>query len=300
MTGTLHSRERDRQAVSFHYDQSNDFFQTFLGPRMVYTCAIFGDPNEPLVAAEDRQFDLICRKLRLKPGERLLDIGCGWGGLAMHAAKHYGAHVVGVTLSERQAEFARARIRAAGLDDRCRIDLVDYRDINEAEAFDKITTVEVMEHFGARQFPVYFQKCWRLLRPQGSLLIQQITLGDPALLRPSIRAQIQAFIFPDGELVPISYTMGEAEKAGFEVRDLESFREHYVLTLRHWLNNLEANHAEAVRALDESAYRNFRLYLAGACRLFQQSQHGVHQLLLAKSYPSASGYPLSRHDWYRD
>ena len=298
LSGGLHSRARDRQAISFHYDQSNEFFASFLGPEMVYTCAIFADANEPLAVAENRQFELICRKLRLKPGERLLDIGCGWGGLVVYAAKHYGVHAVGVTLSERQAEWARDKIRAEGIEGRCRIDLIDYRDIDERQAFDKITTIEAMEHFGASQFAAYFQKCWRVLRPQGSMLVQQITLKDPAVLTPSTRAQIQAFIFPDGQLVSVPYTLSEAEKAGFEVRDVESFREHYVLTLDHWLHTLETRRDDAIRAIDEAAYRNFRLFLAGARRMFAQNLHNLHQMLFAKSHPAESGYPLDCHDWY--
>ena len=159
----------------------------------------------------------------------------------------------------------------------------------------------MLEHFGGAQFFTYFQKCWRLLRPQGSLLVQQITLTDPALMRRGVRAYTQAYIFPDGELVSASFTQKEAERADFEVRDLESFREHYVFTLQHWLHNLETGHENVVRVTDEAAYRTFRLYLAGAARLFLLNSHyNVYQMLFVKSEPCASGYPLSRQDWYAD
>jgi cyclopropane-fatty-acyl-phospholipid synthase len=298
LSGEVHSRERDQQAISFHYDVSNEFFAQILDSRMVYTCGIFAHPDEDLDTAQERKVDLVCRKLRLKPGERFLDIGCGWGEQVIHAAKNYGAHAVGVTISRPQAEWAQRKVREAGLENRVRIDLLDYRDVDEREPFDKISILEVGEHFGRAQFPTFFQKCWRLLRPQGSLLQQQITMSAPEAMRKAARAFIRAYLFPDGELVPASFLQSEAEKVGFEVRDVESFREHYQLTLRHWLNNLENHHDEIVRLTDEATYRTFRLYLAGSRRLFtSDSRYNVHQMLFVKAQP-ASGYPLSCEDWY--
>lgn len=301
LQGEVHSRERDQQAIRYHYDVSNEFFELVLGPQMVYTSGIFADPNDDLAAAQERKLDLLCRKLRLRSGERLLDIGCGWGGLVMHAARNYGVQAVGVTISQSQADWGRNMIRAAGLDDRCRIDLVDYRDVDEAagKGFDKIVTVEVVEHFGAAQFPAFFQKCWRLLRPQGSLLIQQITQADHSLMRGALEFS-QRFIFPDGELVSIGFTQSAAEKAGFELRDMECIREHYCHTLQCWLSNLEANHDEVVRITDEANFRIFRLHYAGSLRAFQRNFYNLHQSLYVKPDGPASGYPLGREDWYAD
>jgi cyclopropane-fatty-acyl-phospholipid synthase len=299
LTGPRHSRARDREAIRYHYDMPDRFFETILDPYMQYTTGVFDSPDESLATAQERKLDLICRKLRLRPNDRLLDIGCGWGGLAMFAAKNYGARVVGVTLSRSQAEWARGRIRAAGLEEQCRIELIDYRDLDEGEPFDRITTVEVAEHFGGEQFPTYFDKCWRLLRPGGTILHQQITLTGYEVMPPMAEAFMHAFVFPDAELLPVSFTLLHAERRGFEVRDVEGFREHYPLTLKRWLANLEAHEQELVTATDEAAYRVFRLYLAGAAFDFEQGIYNLHQVLLAKPDDGRSGLPLARADWYR-
>ena len=297
LQGEVHSRERDQQAISYHYDVSNELFEIILDEHLQYTSGIFADPSEDLLTAQERKLDLICRKLRFKSGDRLLDIGCGWGGLAMFAAKNYGAQVVGVTISKRQADWARAKIRAAGLDSLCRIDLIDYRDLDEREPFDKITTVEVIEHFGPAQYPAYFQKCWRLLRPQGSLLLQQITQADPTTMRGALKFS-QHYIFPDGELSSVGNTQSEAERAGFEVRDMEGLREHYCLTLEHWLKNLETRHDEVIRLTDEANFRIFRLHFAGSIRAFRINAYSLYQTMYVKPDSATSGYPLGREDWY--
>jgi cyclopropane-fatty-acyl-phospholipid synthase len=298
LAGRPHSRDRDRDAIRYHYDLPEVFFERVLDAYMQYTTAVFDSPAEGLEVAQQRKLDLVCRKLRLRANDRLLDIGCGWGGLARFAAKNYAARVVGVTLSRAQAEWARRSIRAAGLEDRCRIELADYRDLDEGEPFDHIATVEVSEHFSGQQFPTYFDKCWRLLRPGGTVLHQQITLTGQQGMPRMAGAFMRAYVFPDAELLPVSFTLGHAERRGFEVRDVEGFREHYPLTLKHWLANLEAHEQELVAATDEATYRVFRLYFAGAAFDFEKGIYNLHQILLVKPDGGRSGLPLSRIDWY--
>lgn len=298
LSGDVHSLQRDLQAISYHYNFSNRCYELMLGPSMAYTSGVFESPDEDLDTAQYRKYDLVCRKLRLQPGQRLLDIGCGWGGLIMHAAKHYGVQTVGVTISEEQLHYARAKIEEAGLSDRCRVDLVDYRKIDPNERFDKISTIEVTEHFGIAQYPTYFRKCRSLLKPHGNLLLQQITLlgdKDPTAA-PGFN---QAYVFPDGELAPLNTTLQAAMRTGFEPRDVESFREHYRLTLRHWLNNTEKNREEFVAEAGEAGYRKYRIFYAGACYGFETLAYNVHQILLANpDEDSLCGMPLNRTDWY--
>jgi len=297
LQGKVHSKERDAQAISYHYDASNEFFEILLDSHMQYTCAVFAGPDEDLETAQQRKLHYLCRKLRLKPGERLLDIGCGWGCLVMFAARHYGVQAVGVTLSKRQSEWAAEHIRRAGLQDRCRVDHIDYRDIPENQSFDKVTTVCVLEHLGEQGITTYMQKVQRLLRPEGSAVIQQITLSRP--YRVAAHRQFsERYVFPDGELVPISTTLREAEKAGLEVRDVESLREHYPLTIKHWLKKIEDRHDEAVRLTDEATFRVHKLYLAGAMVGYADNVYNLHQTLLVKPDHGATGYPLGRGGWY--
>ncbi|MDQ3859108.1 MAG: cyclopropane-fatty-acyl-phospholipid synthase family protein [Actinomycetota bacterium] len=295
--GRKHSRERDREAVTYHYDRSNEFFALFLDRRMVYSCAYFLAPDVDLDAAQEAKLDLICRKLRLRPGERLLDIGCGWGGLVVHAAERYGVEAVGVTVSERQAVLARERIAHAGLEARCRVEVADYRDLETSETYDKLASVGMFEHVGERLLPEYFARAWRALRPGGVFLNHGIARSAEGRRRrgPSFN---QRYVFPDGELLPVSTTLAAAEAAGFEVRDVENLREHYALTLRHWRRRLETRRSDAVRAADEVTYRVWRLFLAGSAHAFETGRLGVHQALLAKPNQGASGLPLTRADWY--
>jgi cyclopropane-fatty-acyl-phospholipid synthase len=295
--GKIHSKERDAQAISYHYDASNEFFEILLDSHMQYTCACFANPDEDLETAQQRKLHYLCRKLRLKPGERLLDIGCGWGCLVMFAARHYGVQAVGITLSKHQAEWAQRHIRQDGLQDRCRVDHLDYRDIPENQSFDKVATVCVLEHLGEPGITTYMQKVHRLLRPGGSAVVQQITLSRPFRIAAH-RQFSERYVFPDGELVPISTTLREAEKAGLEVRDVESLREHYPLTIRHWLRNLEERHDEAIRVTDEATIRVHKLYLAGAMVGYADNVYNLQHTLLVKAERGASGYPLGRGDWY--
>jgi cyclopropane-fatty-acyl-phospholipid synthase len=296
LSGRVHSVERDRRAVTYHYNTSNDFFALFLDKRMVYSSAYFASANESLDKAQERKLDYICRKLRLKRGDRFLDKGCGWGGLIIHAAKKFGVSALGITLSEPQAELANERIRKEGLQKRCRAEIADYRQIAETESFDKIASVGMVEHVGEEMLPEYFGQAWRLLRPGG------VFLNHGIAYRPS-RARgasfSDAFVFPDGEPVPIHASTKAAELVGFEVRDVESLREHYAMTLRHWVRRLEAHHDEAVRATDEATYRVWRLFMSASAYRFDSGRYNVYQSLLVKPDRGKSGMPLTRGDWYR-
>jgi cyclopropane-fatty-acyl-phospholipid synthase len=300
VSGEMHSVDRDRQAISYHYDFSNKCFEWMLGPAtMCYASGVFERDDEDLDTAQFRKLDMLCRKLRLQPGQRMLDVGSGWGGLVMHAAKHFGVEAVGVTISKEQAACSRERIARAGLEDRCRIDLIDYRHIDPSEQFDKIVTVEVMEHFGAAMFPTFFRKCRQLLKPRGNMLIQQITLSgkEDTTAAPDFSRN---FVFPDGELTPVSTTLRAAEGEGFEVRDVEGFREHYILTLRHWLKNTEDHHDDIVATTSEAGYRMFRIYFAAACYGFLANVYNLHQVLLSNPDDQCqSGMPMNRTDWYQ-
>jgi cyclopropane-fatty-acyl-phospholipid synthase len=295
LRGSRHSKERDRQAVTYHYDRSNDFYALWLDARMVYSCAYFATPGDSLDAAQQRKLEYICRKMRLHPGERLLDIGCGWGGLVLYAAQHFGVDAYGITLSEPQAELARQRIQQAGLADRCHVEVRDYRDVNQPDSFDKIVSVGMFEHVGEGLLPTYFKQAWRMLRPGGVFLNHGIAAN---VSTPWNSSFAHHYVFPDGELVPINTTLRAAESSGFEVRDVESLREHYTLTLRHWVRRLE-EHADEARSLTgEVTYRIWRLYMAGAAHSFQTGRNNIYQTLLVKPERGESGFPLTRADWY--
>lgn len=310
LTGTLHSSSRDAQAVRYHYDVGNDFYALWLDANMVYSCAYFRTGTEDLDTAQIAKLEHICRKLRLKPGERLLDIGCGWGGLIRYAAERYGVHALGVTLSEQQAEWARARIAAAGLEDRCRVEVRDYRTLSSEAAFDKVVSVGMFEHVGRAQLPVYFATAYRVLRPGGLFLNHGIagSLGGPTkslgqwvfnrLWKPG--QFIWKYVFPDGELVPPREAITQGELVGFETRDVENLREHYALTLRQWVRRLEARHEEAVALVGEPTYRVWRLYVAASAYSFALGKNSLIQGLFSKPGPQgASELPLTRADLYR-
>lgn len=297
LRGPLHSIGRDKQAVTYHYDMSNAFYSLWLDERMVYSCAYFTNPGDDLDSAQERKLDYICRKLRLQRGERVLDIGCGWGGLVIHAAKNYGVQAHGITLSRPQADLANERIRQAGLSDRCRVDVRDYRELHASESYDKLVSVGMFEHVGKSRLQEYFKRAFRLLRPGGVFLNHGIACnpGFPPIPGSSFSDH---YIFPDGELLPLGTTLSVAETSGFEVRDVESLREHYVLTLRHWVRRLEARREEACSVTDEKTYRLWRLYLAGAAHKFRMGQNSVYQVLLSRTVDGESGLPLTRGDWY--
>ena len=300
VTGVVHSRERDRQAISHHYDISNGFYGLWLDRRMVYTCAYFRDPDDGLDTAQEHKLDHVCRKLRLRPGERMLDIGCGWGGLSIHAAKHYGVEALGITLSQAQVDLAQARIREVGLQGRCRVELVDYRDVSPQVPFDKLVSVGMSEHVGGAKLPLYFEQALGLLRPGGLFLNHAIACPEAGHRINERDSFTKRYVFPDGELVPVGRSLRAAETVGFEVRDVESLREHYALTVRHWIARLETCREEARCHVDEVTYRIWRLYMAGAASGFETGRLTVYQSLLVK--PDArgqSGLPLTRDDLYR-
>jgi cyclopropane-fatty-acyl-phospholipid synthase len=272
---------------------------------MAYSCAYFPTLETDLDTAQAAKFEYICRKLRLKSGERLLDIGCGWGGLLVYAAENYGIQALGITLSQPQVEYAQAWIREVGLADRVQIELRDYRDLEAKGSFDKIVSVGMFEHVGRSKLPGYFTSAWRAMMPGGLFLNHGIAAQGrraPGWLERAFFQRgefIQRYVFPDGELVPVSDALAFAEKTGFEVRDVESLREHYALTLRRWVHNLEEHHDQAVRIKDERTYRTWRMYLAASAYGFEAGQSNVFQALLAKNRDGLAGLPLTRADLYR-
>src|SRR2546430_1224354 len=263
--GLRHTPVRDAAAVRFHYDVGNNFYKLWLDRRMVYSCAYFRSATDTLDDAQEAKLDLICRKLRLKPGERLLDIGCGWGGLIMHAAEHYGVDATGITLSENQAAYAKESIEKAGLGDRCRAEIRDYRTLSESDGYDKIASVGMVEHVGLSHLPVYFASAFRALKAGGLFLNHGIvSLGEARskalgerIFRKFWKADaiIDTYVFPDGKLTASADVVAAAEASGFEVRDVESLREHYAMTLRHWVKSLEEKSREAQAIVGNHTYR---------------------------------------------
>jgi len=307
--GRKHSVQRDREAIAYHYDVSNDFYRLFLDDQMVYSCAYFQNDTDPLNVAQSAKLDLICRKLRLQPGQRLLDVGCGWGGLVLYAAQHYGVEATGITLSEPQVEEANLGIAAAGMQDHARVLLQDYREIEPSGTFDALVSVGMFEHVGKSLLPTYFRRAFDLVRPGGVFLNHGIARGfavqDSGLqahVAPLVRGRSfsDAYVFPDGELLPIGDTLRIAERVGWEVRDVESLREHYALTLRHWVRRLESHHDEALRYVSEPTYRVWRLFMAGSAAGFTTGRLSIFQALLVRTDAAGSaGLPLTRADWYR-
>ncbi len=309
LSGDVHSPGRDRQAVTYHYDLPGEFYALFLDQRMQYSCAYFRHADDSLDVAQEAKLEHICRKLRLKPGERLLDIGCGWGGLVAYAAERHGVQALGITISQGQAYLGRRRLAAAGLNDRARVDLCDYRSLDEWEGFDKIVSVGMFEHVGRKKLQVYFDQAYRLLKPGGLFLnhgIAGMYLPRPGPVAGLIQRTLYAkgsfighYVFPDGELEPINESLACAERAGFEVRDVESLREHYALTLRHWLRNLEQRREEALAIVDVPTYRVWRLFTAGCAYFFDTARLNVYQALLVKpDHSGKSHLPLTREYLY--
>ncbi|MET4922021.1 cyclopropane-fatty-acyl-phospholipid synthase [Streptomyces sp. PSRA5] len=297
-SGALHTKHRDRAAISHHYDVGNDFYEMVIGPSMVYSCAYFEEPGSTLEDAQRDKLDLVCRKLGLKEGERLLDVGCGWGSMAMHAAREYGAQVTGVTLSREQAAYARKRIAEAGLTDRIEIRVQDYRDVRDGP-YDAISSIGMAEHVGSVRYREYADALFALLRPGGRLLNHQIARRpEKDEAKYHVDDFIDAYVFPDGELAPLGRTVATLEEAGFEARDVESLREHYALTLRQWVRNLERHWPEAVRATSPGRARVWRLYMAASALSFEHNRIGVNQILAVRPRASGdAGVPLRARTW---
>ncbi|MEU6312456.1 cyclopropane-fatty-acyl-phospholipid synthase family protein [Streptomyces sp. NPDC047014] len=295
--GGQHTRGRDRQAISHHYDVGNDFYERVLGPSMVYSCA-YWSPGATLEQAQHDKLDLVCRKLGLAAGDRLLDVGCGWGSMALHAARAYGARVTGVTLSREQALYARKRIADEGLADLVEIRIQDYRDVKDGP-YDAISSIGMAEHVGADRYREYARTLHSLLRPGGRLLNHQIARppeADESVYH--VDEFIDAYVFPDGELSPLGTTVGELERAGLEVRDVEALREHYALTLRAWVARLEDRWEEAVALTSPGRARVWQLYMAASALGFEHDRLGVNQILAVRpAAKGASDLPLRLRTW---
>ena len=297
LRGARHSRARDARAVSHHYDISNDFYRLVLGETMTYSCAYFEDHDSGLDHAQHAKYDLVCRKLGLEPGMRLLDIGCGWGGMTMRAAERYGVRAVGITISEQQAELARKRVAGAGLAGSIDIRLQDYRDVGD-EPFDAISSIGMFEHVGAVRLREYFGAVRSLLRPGGRLLNHAISRpGSSSHQRPAIGDDtfVGRYVFPDGELLEVGEVVSAMQNAGLEVRDVESLREHYARTLRAWVANLERSWDRAVELVGRARSNIWHLYMAGSAMDFEAGRISIHQVLgVCADSQGRSGMPATR------
>jgi cyclopropane fatty-acyl-phospholipid synthase-like methyltransferase/DUF1365 family protein len=299
LTGRLHTKLRDRAAISHHYDLSNDFYQLLLDENMAYSSAYFTEPGQSLVQAQNAKLDLICRKLDLKPGMRLLDVGCGWGSLIVHAAQHFGVHATGVTLSTEQRDHVQKRIAECGLTDRVIVRLQDYRELAETgESFDAVSSIEMGEHVGEQQYPVYAGILHGALKPTGRLLLQQMSRRVDAA--PGGGAFIEAYIAPDMHMRPMSSTIAFLEQSGFEIRDVEAMREHYVTTVEHWIATFEANYPAFVELVGEEVARVWRLYLVGGALSFEEGRMGVDQILAIKPMADGTSAMPATRPWTAD
>ncbi len=295
--GRLHTRGRDSEAISHHYDVSNEFYRLVLGNSLTYSCALFENPGDSLEQAQENKYELICQKLGLQPGMRLLDIGSGWGGMVMHAAQHHGVEAVGLTISRNQVDLARKRVAEAGLTDRIDIRLQDYREIDDGP-FDAISSIGMFEHVGLRRLGTYFTQVENLLVPGGRVLNHAISrTGSAESTRIHKTGFMERYVFPDGELHEVGNVVSALQDHGLEVRHMENLREHYALTLRRWVANLETNWDAAVVEVGEARAKIWRLYMAASAVGFEDNHIHVDQVLAVKTPSSgASGIPL-RPSW---
>ena len=297
-----HTRPADRKNIQHHYDVGNDFYGLWLDRNRVYSCAYYKTPQDTLDKAQEQKLEHICRKLDLKPGERLLDIGCGWGGLILWAARNYNVSALGITLSDEQHAYATQKIRESGLQGRCEARLMDYRDVEEGRPFDKIASVGMFEHVGKRNLKGYFGKISRLLKPGGMVMNHGITTNslEDAALGSGISEFVDEYVFPGGELVHISRVLSEMSQQGLEPWDAECLRPHYARTLWEWVGRLESKQEEARRIVGEKLYRIWRIYMAGSAHAFERGWISIFQILGTKPLPGGSvPYPLTREHVYR-
>ena len=296
-----HTRPSDRRAIQHHYDVGNEFYGLWLDRNRVYSCAYFKNPDDSLDLAQEQKLDHICRKLQLKPGERFLDIGCGWGALIIWAARHYGVKAMGITLSDEQHALANQRIKELGLEGSCEAHLMDYRDMPSDEAFDKIASVGMFEHVGKKNLPIYFEKIYSLLKPGGMVMNHGITTNslEDGALGSDIGKFVNEYVFPGGELQHVSRVIREMSTQGIEMWDAESLRPHYAKTLWHWVDRLEANAERARELVGERRYRVWRIYMAGSAHAFDRGWISIFQILGGKRLADGSmPYPLTREHVY--
>lgn len=296
-----HTRPADRRSIQHHYDVGNEFYGLWLDRNRVYSCAYFQTEQDALDAAQEQKLDHICRKLQLGEGERFLDIGCGWGALIIWASQRYGARSVGITLSNEQHSYATQRIKELGLEERCEVRLMDYRDVPEDALFDKIASVGMFEHVGKRNLPAYFGKIYRLLKPGGMVMNHGITTNslEDGQLASGIGEFVNEYVFPGGELVHVSRVLREMALQKLEPWDAECLRPHYAKTLWHWVSRLEANAERARAIVGEKRYRTWRIYMAGSAHAFDRGWISIFQILGAKPLPGGKvSYPLTRAHVY--
>jgi cyclopropane-fatty-acyl-phospholipid synthase len=295
--GFRYAQKRDESSISYHYDQPVEFYRPFLGKTLAYSCAYFGSKNDSLDLAQEQKLELICRKLRLQPGDNFLDIGCGWGSLVLHAASKYQVSAHGITLSRKQEELAKQRIQQVGLGKNCTVELRDYREqFAPQNSYDKIASIGMFEHVGLKNLPQYFSNARRLLKPSGVFLNHGIARAHNSA--PPLASFIDKYVFPDGRLVTLSQALQCAESVGLEVRDVENLREHYELTLRHWVEQLKQNASTVRKYVSEVTYRIWLLYMAGSAAAFHRGDIAVYQTLLSAPEKGNSRLPLRREDWY--
>ncbi|MGB8030668.1 MAG: cyclopropane-fatty-acyl-phospholipid synthase family protein [Terracidiphilus sp.] len=295
--GARHSMARDRTSISYHYDQPVEFFRPWLGESLAYSCAYFRSADDSLDLAQAQKLAMICRKLRLRPGERFLDVGCGWGSLVLWAAGSHRARSLGITLSKEQAKVAKQRIQEAGLSESCAVELCDYRQCGHpGESFDKIASIGMYEHVGLKNLSRYFRVVHDLLKPGGVFLNHGIARFPCSSVHKD--SFVEQYVFPDGKLVTLTETIQAAQSAGLEVRDVENLRDHYDLTLRQWVNRLQQNACEVRKYVDEATYRIWLLYMAGSAAAFSRGDIAIYQVLLSRPEHGKSRLPLVREDWY--